>query len=269
MPLLLHLGHPVSWSGWDLQPPVISGTFIAISFYLFFVLRDEQPVNWGRALCFIAGCVSIFLALASPLDAAASRLLSMHMLQHVVLTTIGPPLVLLGLPPGIMSKVSWPSVLDSPIRLVLNPVVPALLFIVNMWVWHVPTLYESALYHMHLHEVMHMAFLATGMLYWLPVIQPLPQLPRMGEAARILYLFVTGFPMALLALLLMATSTVVYGYYDMPSRLWGISSLADQQVAGLIMGALGEAAGFVAITLLFFRFLDQEGRQPATPADAA
>jgi putative membrane protein len=207
----------------------------------------------------------MFLALVSPLDAAAGRLLSMHMLQHVVLTTIGPPLVLLGLPPHMLRPVLQSRSLSSLVRLITNPLVAGAVFLVNMWFWHVPPVYEEALVNLPVHVVMHLAFMATGLIFWWPVVQPLPELSRLGEGARLLYLFVSGFPMGLLALLLLSSGNVVYAFYEPPPHLWGISPLADQQVAGIIMGALGEAASFVAITFLFFRFLDREEAQAAAP----
>jgi putative membrane protein len=120
---------------------------------------------------------------------------------------------------------------------------------------------------------MHVAFMATGILFWWPVIQPAPETGRVGEGARLLYLFATGMPMALLAVMFFASGNVIYDYYDRPDPLWGFDPMDDQQVAGLIMGALGEAASFIAITLLFFRFLDREEEQaaaapPRRPADA-
>ena len=110
---------------------------------------------------------------------------------------------------------------------------------------------------------MHIAFMATALLFWWPVVQPLRELRAVGEGARLLYLFVTGFPMGLLALLLVSSGTVIYDFYDSPAGLWGLSPLADQQIAGVIMGALGEAASFVAISYLFLRYLDREGAPEA------
>jgi cytochrome c oxidase assembly factor CtaG len=108
---------------------------------------------------------------------------------------------------------------------------------------------------------MHVMFMGTGLLFWWPVIQPLPDLGRLGDGGRLLYLFATGMPMALLALLFFAANDVIYPYYDQTPALWGLSPTDDQQIAGLAMGGLGEAASFVAITLLFFRFLDREERE--------
>ena len=226
---------------------------------MYFYVCDHYAgrVQGLRALSFVAGMLLILMALVSPLDAAAGRLLSMHMLQHVFLTTLGPPLVLLGLPPVLIGAVLRHRGAHAlPHR--HQPIATGALFIVTMWIWHVPPVYQLALDHREVHMAMHATFIVTGLLYWWPVVQPLPEPGSMKEGARLLYLFATGFPMELLALLLLASNTVVYEYYNPEPHLWGLSPLPDQQIGGLIMGGLGQVAAFVAITLLFFRYLDQE-----------
>jgi putative membrane protein len=180
------------------------------------------------------------------------------MLQHVFLTTIGPPLVLLGLPDALLRPIfSNPSVFKAA-KVLFHPVTTGTIFIVNMWLWHIPPVYDLAVSNLWVHVVMHFAFMGTGLLFWWPVVQPSRLLPQVGDGARLLYLFATGMPMGLLAMLFFASNDVIYDYYEQPSRLWGLAPMDDQQIAGLVMGALGEAASFAAITLLFFRFLDRE-----------
>jgi putative membrane protein len=272
--LLLHAFHDVNLGAWHFEPTVIAGTFIVVSFYFYGAVAQKGCLVPWRAGLFLLGVTTMFLSLVSPLDAAADRLLSMHMLQHVFLTTIGPPLVLLGLPPGMLRSVfSSPRALNAA-QVMLHPVVTATLFIVNMWVWHVPPVYALALDNLWAHVAMHVSFMATGILFWWPVVQPAPEINRVGDGSRLLYLFATGMPMALLAVMFFASGNVIYDYYDRPNPLWGVDPMDDQQVAGLVMGALGEAASFAAITWLFFRFLEREEQQAATasppgrPADA-
>jgi cytochrome c oxidase assembly factor CtaG len=169
--------------------------------------------------------------------------------------------VLLGLPPEAARRLLSLRSVGRVLDIVTLPLVAGALFILNMWLWHVPPLYEAALNHLGVHIGMHVAFMATGLVFWWPVVQPLAERTRIGEGGRLLYLFVSGFPMGLLALLLVASQSVVYGYYGTGEPLWGVSPLADQQVAGVIMGSLGESASFVAMTLLFFRFLDKDEAQ--------
>lgn len=270
---LLHAFHEINWGAWHFEPSIISGTFIVVSFYFYGAFTQKGCFVPWRAALFLLGVTLMFLSLVSPLDATADRLLSMHMLQHVFLTTIGPPLVLLGLPPGMLSGVFKNRALLAGGRLLFNPVLTATVFIANMWIWHAPPVYELALESTLVHITMHFAFMGTGILFWWPVIQPAPELGRIGDGARLLYLFATGMPMGLLAVMFFASGNVIYDYYVRPDPLWGVDPMDDQQVAGLIMGALGEFASFVAITWLFFRFLDREEQAseaplPARPADA-
>jgi putative membrane protein len=255
---VLHIGHSVDFGAWHLEPSVVAGAFIALSFYTYGAILLQASIPPWRAAAYFAGVVVIFLALTSPLDTAADRLLSMHMLQHVALTTVGPPLVLLGLTPALLAPLLRPALLARLARYATHPVFAGTLFIVNMWFWHVPPVYGAALEHLGVHVTMHLAFLATGILFWWPVIQPSPLTGRLGEGPRLLYLFATGMPMGLLALLFFASNGVIYEHYETADRLWDLSARDDQQIAGLVMGALGEAASFTAVTLLFFRFLDHE-----------
>jgi len=263
---LLHAGADVDFSAWYFEPQTVAGAFIALGVYVYAALTLPGASSWLRGASFVSGLVLMFLALVSPLDAAAGRLLSMHMLQHVFLTTIGPPLVLLGLTPALLAPLLAWRLLRGAAALLTHPVTAATLFIVNMWFWHVPPLYGAALDSDAVHGLMHLTFVATGVLFWWPVIQPTPDLPRYGEGSRILYLLATGMPMGLLALLFFASSDVIYDHYAHVETLWGIGPKDDQQVAGLVMGALGEAASFAAVTLLFFRLLDREEAQAPTPA---
>lgn len=264
MPLpLLHTAHDVNFSAWHLEPTVVAGAFIALALYGYGAWTLKDALSGWRALSFTAGVAVMFVALVSPLDPAADRLLSMHMLQHVGLTTIGPPLLLLGLTPELLRPLLKPPSIARTARLITHPAFAGPLFIVNMWLWHMPPVYDAALQYLGVHIMMHVAFMATGILFWWPVIQPTPLAGHHGEGARLLYLFAAGMPMGLLALLFFASGDVIYSHYDTADRLWGISPMDDQQVGGLVMGALGEAASLVAVTLLFFRFLDREEQAQA------
>jgi putative membrane protein len=264
---LLHAGHPVTWSAWHLEPTVVAGLLIVSGLYLY-GLRFAPGVEWWRPVLFFAGSLAMFAGLVSPIDAAADYLLSMHMLQHVFLTTIGPPLVLLGLPSGMLRRLLPAGTRRfEVVKAVTAPFVAGAVFLLNMWLWHVPPVYETALTDLPVHVVMHLAFMATALIFWWPIVAPLPEMSVAGGGARLLYLFVTGFPMGILALLLLSSQTIIYDYYEtQPARLWGVSALEDQQVAGVIMGSLGEAASFVAFSLIFVRFLLSDEGEEQAPA---
>ncbi len=269
MPVILHAGHAVTWSAWHLDASIIAGVFVVAGLYVY-SLQFSPRFEWWRPAAFFAGAALMFLALASPMDAAAHDLLSMHMLQHIVLTTFGPPLVLLGLPSAALGHfLPMGTRRFAFARQLTAPFVAGPIFILNMWLWHVPPVYEAALTNLGVHIAMHVAFMATGLLFWWPIVAPLKELSIAGGPARLLYLFVTGFPMGILALLLLSSETVIYDFYQtQPRQLWGVSPLADQQVAGVIMGSLGEAASFIAFSLIFVKYLLDSEAEPGPPERA-
>ncbi len=254
----LHAAHDIDFSAWHFEPTVIAGVLIVLVLYAYGAHTLGHGLASWRTAAFVTGIIALFVSLASPLDAAADRLLSMHMLQHVALTTIGPPLMLLGLTPALLHPLLRGRKVGQAAKLLTHPVFAATLFVLNMWFWHVPPIYGGALDYMSIHITMHLAFMVTGVLFWWPVIQPSPLTGRLGEGGRILYLIAAGMPIALLAMLFFASSGVIYDHYATVEKLWGIGPIDDQQVAGLIMGGLGEVASFAAVTLLFFRLLDRE-----------
>src|SRR5262249_8183044 len=155
----------------------------------------DARANPVRALAYYGGVLLVFLALASPLDAGAERLLSLHMLQHVLLASVAPPLLLLGLPPTLLADLLQPQVLRAVVGFMTKPLVAAAVFSVNMWLWHVPAAYDLALDHLGVHIVQHILFIGTGLAFWWPVIAPLPGLGGLPVGGKMLYLFVSGFPM--------------------------------------------------------------------------
>ncbi|MPZ22694.1 MAG: hypothetical protein GEU28_03945 [Dehalococcoidia bacterium] len=253
-------GGDLSWSAWTFEPTVLFGVALAGGLYTggVFATRqrgDGERLVWWRPLSFVAGLAAVLVALTSPIDRGADTyLLLLHMVQHALLATIAPPLLILGIGPQQARRLSeLPGI--GRLLLLAHPLVAILLFVVNMWFWHAPPVYGAALDNLWLHVVMHLAFFVSGLLFWWPLLQEWPAAIRMSLPARLLYLVVSGFPMGLLAVFLFASPDVLYAHYETAPRLWGISPMADQQVAGLVMGGLGETASFVAFTYFFARLM--------------
>lgn len=261
--LLLHIGAPVTWTAWRFDPAVFAGSVLAMAAYVRQTERLCPPVPVRYWLAFFAGVFATLIALVSPLDAAAQHMLTFHMLQHVLLSSIAAPLLVLGLPrelaEGLLSQ-HW---LNQAGRFLLRPVVAGPLFIVSMWFWHLPPVYQQALVNQQVHALMHLCFLGTGILFWWPAFQEVPGQPSLSIGARMLYVFVSGFPMDLLALLFIASNGIVYPYYGLPPYLFGVSPISDQQVSGLVMGVVGEATSFITISVFFFRLGEDDTPTPA------
>jgi putative membrane protein len=229
--------------------------------------RRDQFSLW-RLLSFLAGMASLWLAIGSPLDAVADVLLSAHMVEHLMLTSIVPPLVLLGLPivpllrgvPGFFRKwFAGPLLRLKPLRrfahfLVLTPVSWLLMNIAFVG-WHVPTAYDFALEHEAWHDVEHICFLFTSMLFWWCVLRPWPAQRRPHDWAILLYLIGADLVNTALSAFLAFCNRPVYPYYIDHANPLKILPLPDQILGAVIMWVLGSLAFLVPATAIAFTLL--------------
>ena len=197
--------------------------------------------RWA-ALAF--GLVSLLAALAVPLT---YTLFAAHMAQHVLLLAVAPPLIVL--------SSSWTRLWESFPRALTHPLFAWTLFNVTMIVWHVPALYDLALRSGALHVFEHCLFFGTGLLFWGAAFDS----ARLASWWRIAYL-TTGMLVGwLIALVLaFATSPLYSVYAALPHRPWGLSELADQQIAAGVMWVPGSLAYTVAIIVFVYRWLEPE-----------
>ena len=213
---------------------------LAVAYAL--VLR-RFPICRGRLWSFLTGELLILLAFATPLETIALHyLLTAHLLQNVVLAEWAPALLVLALPPAFARRVR------------VNPLIALPVWLATYYVWHIPSIYDYALEHqesvLHLE---HATYLAAGLLVWWPVVHG-----SYSSSAKALYLFaafVLGSPLGLLLALL---PRAVYGFYVEAPRLWGLTPLRDQQLAGLTMAAEQAVVFFTAFAYFFLRFLREE-----------
>jgi len=205
---------------------------------------------------FAAGLLLLFLALESPIDVGGDYyLFSLHMVQHLILAMIVPPLLLLGLPE------QWRA-LD---RLRVSPLVANVVFNLVLAMWHLPFLYEATLRNAPLHVVEHLSFLAAGLLFWWPIIVPSAARKAMSVVGKIAYLGFAGVPPTILGLAFILSPTVLYPFYAAAPRVTPLTPLDDQLAAGLVMFGVGNIIYFIAISIIFFTLDDKE----ATAGDPA
>jgi putative membrane protein len=216
---------------------------------------NRQFPVW-RLAAFFAGVVTIWIAICSPLQAMDDVSLTVHMVQHLLLAAIAPPLILLGapelpllrgLPQSLVRGVVSPF-LRLPFtkkfgHLASNPTVCWLVFTLALIAWHVPAVFELALRWDWLHKLEHASFLGTGLMFWWPVVQPWPSTPRWPEWAIPLYLFSATLPCDALSGFLTFCDRVVYPSFISAPRVFGLSPLEDQECAAALM--------WVAITIIF------------------
>ena len=233
-------------------------------------LRATSPglIPTWRAVSFFAGLGSIWVAVASPFAVCDDqRLLTGHMVQHLLLLSLAPPLVLLGspllavsfgLPPEITralgAALRWPRV--QRIGEVLGqPALGWLAATIVLVVWHVPAALTLGLQSETWHAVEHASFLATGLLFWWPVVQPWPSPPTGPQWWMVVYLFLATLPCDILAGFLVFSERVLYPVYLSTPGNPGLSALDDQQLAGALMWTGVTIIYFVAGTVISARLL--------------
>jgi cytochrome c oxidase assembly factor CtaG len=237
---------------WSAPLGVNLGLFLAVAIYArgWFRLHVLFPnlISARRLAAFIAGIFSVWIAIGSPLNAFDDVSLTVHMLQHLLLMTIAPALILLGapalpllqgLPQSIARSVAGPVVRSGFVKSIghflTNPAICWLAAALALMAWHVPAVFEFALRWDWLHEIEHASFLGIGLLFWWPVIQPWPSIPRWPRWSIPLYLFCATLPCDALSAFLVFCDRVVYSSYLSAPRVFNISPLQDQEFAAALM----------------------------------
>ncbi len=221
-----------------------------------------------RIAAFCAALGTVVLAVTGPLHELADRsLVSAHMLQHLLLTLVVPPLLLAGTPRWIL----LPTVRRRPVarigRTLTRPLPALATFSAVFAAWHVPYLYEWALRHHGVHAVEHLSLVTSALLLWWPVLSPLPEWPRLQPAAQLLYLFVAGIPMVPVAAFITLSDRILYPFYGEAPWQWGLSPLADQRLGGVLMWIGGPMVFLIAMTIVYFRWMSRDV-EPAVTAPA-
>ncbi len=207
------------WQRWDLHPSVVIGLVLLGGLYVYWGgLRAPRR----RVVAFAAALAVLGLALNGPLHNLSDRyLFSAHMLQHLVLTLVFPPLLLYGTPPWVVRLLLRPRWVSGLARRITRPLAAGVLFSVPITLWHFPQFYEAALEQHALHIVQHLVFIATAVIMWWPVLSPVPELPRASYPTQLLYLFVLGLPMSLAGALITLADAVLYPFYVTAPRVFG------------------------------------------------
>jgi cytochrome c oxidase assembly factor CtaG len=222
------------------------------------------PPRWRLAL-YVLGLATIGAALLSPLDELAARRFSAHMGQHLLLTMVAAPLLVLGnplplvlwgLPAGARRALGTTLRPGAPLRAALSALtflpVAGVLHVITVWVWHLPFLYDAAAEHEAVHAVEHATFVSTAILFWWPIVQPAPRLrPGPHPGLQILYLLLATAQNTALGMLLSVPERAFYPYYVRQAAALGISAVDDQMLGGGLMWSGGHMYLFPILLILW------------------
>jgi putative membrane protein len=258
---------------WDLEPSILIGC-AALALGYAILTRWRFPTI---SIFYYLGLAILLLALVSPLDTLADDyLFSMHMFQHLLLSQVVPPLLLLGIPLSGWQWLLSRRPLAAAEKILRRPPLAWVCGIGALWLWHWPRLFDAALRNETLHIFQHLCFLVTGTIFWYPVITPVPG-HRMTAFPAFFYLFTACTFSSLLGILITFCSYQIYPFYLHPSddlnilpQLRGfLSASEDQQLGGLLMWFPCCLIYAGAILLTLGRWYDQPDEEPGAAADSA
>jgi cytochrome c oxidase assembly factor CtaG/cytochrome c2 len=270
-------------TAWSFEPWVVANLALAAIWYAAGVVRlhrrldpnrENRPLAGGHIAAFAAGIATLFVVLVSPIDSIADQLFWVHMVQHLALLLIAAPLLVLGRPviaflwafgPQGRKLVgrTWTALgLRRTVNALMHPILVWLLFCGAFVVWHFPGPYQWALANEGVHTLEHLSFFVTALMFWSIVIEPSGR-RRLNYGPTLVFIItaaiLSGLPGALIAL----APRPLYPAHAAGDAAWGLSPLADQQLAGIVMWIPGGLVYLTAVGFVFLKWLQQGEGRPA------
>ena len=265
---------------WHWRWDVISVLVIFATLYVRGWLRLREMGGEAKLLqlgFYTFALFAIGAALLSPIDDLASYLLIAHMVQHELLMMLAPPLILLANPvPVLLWGLAGNRRLQAAHLLTRHAAIRRIryllgcmplawsLYVINLWAWHFPALYDAALRVPWIHDLEHLLFFLTALVFWWPVIQPASRPAPIQHGLRILYLFFAATQDTILAGLIALSREVLYPHYQTALRLWDLTPQEDQIGGGIVMFAVGSTTYAIAILILINALLSEGRRKRST-----
>ncbi len=257
-------------TSWTLEPGAIALTVAAAAAYGVRWRRVRRKAGGARgapvtsALAFGAAIMVLVATLMSPLDVLGEQVFAMHMVQHVLLLDVVPVLVMLSLTKVLMRPVTRRlQRLEEAAGLLAHPAGAVLVYVVVMWVWHIPALYDAALQQAVVHVFEHVCLLSAGLLYWWHLLSPIRSRMSPGPFGPVVYMLVAKLLVGFLGIALTFAPNALYDFYVDAPRVWGLSATDDQSLAGAIMAIEQSVVMGIALAFLFIRALAESERDDA------
>jgi cytochrome c oxidase assembly factor CtaG len=270
------------WGSWSLDPVAILALLAAALVYARMYRRAASrsaAVGAGHWVPYAGGLLVLAIALLSPLDAIGDRwLLSAHMAQHVLLSDIAPALLVLGLrspvlPLGLarptLRAVAPGGRWGRTLAILTSPWVAIPLWALATWVWAIPAVFDFAAQHTVVHAFEHATLFYTGLAMWWLIVDPLPRVRLRPDGQRLALLGFTRIASAAVCLPLTWITATQYPLYASAPRAFGISAIADQQLAGAGMCFVEFLVFGIAFAAVFISMLSRDESRVAVAEQAA
>ena len=224
--------------------------------------RSDEPGMARKRVLFSLGMLVLFVGSTWPLhDLAEERLYSAHMVQHLLYTLVAAPLLVAGVPAWMWRGFLRIAPLGAAFRFLVRPIVALVVFNGVLLFTHWPAVVEASIRSEPLHFALHVLVVGSGIVMWWPVLSPLPELPALSAPGQMLYLFFQSLAPTIPASFLTFGHSPLYPLYSTFPRIWGISALDDQLIAGLVMKLVGGAILWGFIIAIWFRWYARDQRE--------
>jgi putative membrane protein len=248
------------WFQWDFHESIFLGTVAAVVLYTLGVTYwrkkynlSPTPVSTRQAVTFYGSMVLMYLSLDGPLHHLADELsFAMHMVQHLLLQMVWAPLFILGLPGWLIKPLVQKDWVKRLGRTLTRPLYASLLFQGCIWIWHFPPVYELALTNHPFHIAEHLLFMATAVIFWWVIFSPIEETPRPTHGWQMMFLLLNLAPMKALGLIITVHNDLLYTFYAVQPRLWGLTPVGDQRAGGLLMWVVGGLPLWAALAYVFW-----------------
>lgn len=254
---LLHPFTQFNWLTWSIHPSTVIGLAALAALYLWRARSTdaEHPLSVARKIAFFSALLVIFGSLNGPIhDLSDTYLFSAHMVQHLLLTMLMPPLIIYGVPGWMLRPLLRNRTVLAIARRITKPIACFVIFNLVIALWHLPVFYNAAMANHNIHIVEHLMFMSAAVLMWWPITSQLPELPRLSYPGQMLYCFLMILPMSIIAIYISMAEQVLYPAYSVAPRISSLSPLDDQLLGGLIMWVPGGLLFMVIMTVVFFKW---------------
>ena len=259
------------WLHWHPHLEVVLGLILVQCAYLYGIgpyrrrQTDSPEINPRQAVMFTLGTFVIFVSLTSPLHILSDHyLFSAHMLQHVLITLICPPLLIVGTPGWLASKLFQNRWSISVFRRIFHPLGAVVIFNIIFSMWHLPILYNLSVSYHWVHILEHSLFISASIVMWWPICSQVQSIPKLPYPIQMLYFFVMSLAQIIVFGIITFAREPIYQHYIDAPRIWNISPLVDQQLGGIIMKV---GSGFLFLFLIiiaFFKWFDEDSNSQET-----
>lgn len=262
------------WTAWVFSYGIMVPTLLFVILYFRGMAKRREggkAVSMGRTVTYLSGMFCFVVALQSPIEPLSDHFLFIHQIEHMLLRSVGPLLIILsmplalllqGLPGGLRHAVIAPLVRNRALQALFNffshPFIASVLFVATQVIWQIPPLHDFAVSDTGWHDFMHFSMIWTGFFFWWLICDPRQGSAQISYGMRLIILWIITIPNTLLGAIITLDKDVLYKVYDVLQGQWDIDKLLDQQLGGIVIWGPDGMMGFVGTGVVFLLWLRRE-----------